>query len=144
MEGEEALKRRAEEKFFEKGEFKPRELYVLVERASNFVTINEKGDVFIKLSKCTGLEKVQLVLSARLLGNKLRPEISPELTLEEVAKYAELEPKVAGARLVDSAKLEFAERISKGTYKASSLAKVKEFIKKLEETYMKKEEGNKH
>jgi hypothetical protein len=78
MEEEEALKRRAEEKFFEKGEFKPRELYVLVERTSNFVTMNEKGDVFIKLSKCTGLEKVQLVLSARFLGNKLRPEISPE------------------------------------------------------------------
>jgi hypothetical protein len=136
-EKEEALRKRVEEKFFETVEYKPRELYTLVERASNFVTMNEKGDIFIKLSKCTGLEKVQLVLSARFLGNRLRKEINPTLTLEEIAKYAELESNVARARLADSVKSEFAEKVNKGTYKVRSLAKVKEFIGELEVTYMK-------
>jgi hypothetical protein len=135
---EEALRKRAEEKFFERGEFRPRELYALIERVSNFVTMNEKGDVFIKLSKCTGLEKVQLVLSARFLGNRLREEIHPELTYEEVAKYTGLEPKIATARLTDCVRLGFAERVSKGMYRVHSLTELKEFIDELETKYRRK------
>lgn len=142
-EKEEVMRRRAEEKFFKTEEFKPREVYMLIERASTFVKINEKGEVFIELQKCTDLEKVQLVLSARFLGSKLRKEINPIVTSEEIARYTELDSRIARARLTDAVKLNFAERIDRGTYRVRSFAKIKSFIDELETKYMKRESDNK-
>ena len=121
----------------------PREVYALIERASTFVEVNEKGEVFIEFPKCTDLEKVKLVLSARFLGNKLCEEMSPIVTSKEVARYTELEPKVARARLADTVESKFAERVDRGTYKVQSFAKIKSFIDELEAKYLKREGDNK-
>lgn len=139
--GLESKRKKALTKFFEEGEFRPEELYDLVERCADFGTLNPKtGDVFIKKEfKLATKEQVALVPVVRFLGSRVDEGIEPGATIEEVAKYVTIDEPIARARLSDSTRKGLLMRIGTGSYSARSLATVKKFIEGLENKYKGKE-----
>lgn len=141
----ESKRKKAMAKFFEDFEFKPEELYDLVERCADFGSMNPKtGDVNVKKEyKLSIIDQVALVPVVRYLGAKINEKVQPGVTIEEVAKYLTIDVPIARARLSDSTlKKGLLMRIGAGLYTARSLASVKKFIEGLEKKY-KGEENNK-
>jgi hypothetical protein len=137
----ELRRKKAMAKFFEEVEFRPEEIYGLVERCADFGTLNPKtGDVFIRREhKLTTKEQVALVPVVRFLGSQVDEKIDPVVTIEEVAKYVTIDEPVARARLSDFTRGGLLTRMGTGSYSARSLATVKRFIEGLERKYKGKE-----
>lgn len=133
----ESRRKKAIAKFFEKVEFRPEELYDLVERCADFGTLNPKtGDVFIKREhKLATKEQIALVPVVRFLGSRVDEEVEPGVTIEEVAKFVTIDEPMARARLSEFTRKGLLMRIGTGSYSARSLASVKKFIEGLESKY---------
>lgn len=134
----EALKREAEESLFTNRDVLKRELYKLAKTLGNFVSItkDELSRVFIDESyDFTALEKVGLVLCARFIGNKIREDVDPVVAINEVSEYAQLDYKMASARLSDLVREGLLERVDKGKYVVKSFKKAKKFIEGINEKY---------
>lgn len=135
----EVKKKKALEKFLEDREFSPEEIYDLVDKCANFVTINRSGDVFIK-GRLTVKEKIALIAIARFLGHRvINEKINSMVTIEEVAHYASTDESIARARLSDLARKDSLLRsIERGSYTVKSLVAAKKFIEHLEMKRIKK------
>ena len=128
---EDELRKKAIERFFEDESFEQHQLYELVNKSSDFATINDAGNVFIKQKNVSMKDKVGLVACARLLGSNLKEQISPIVSGEDVARLLLIEVNYAGARLSDLAKEGILERVERGSYRARSLSTVNRFVEAL-------------
>lgn len=125
---EEELRRKATERFFEEAEFKPRQVYKLVIRLSDYITINRKGEASIKKEDMTTKDKVGLVVCARFLGSLLDEEITPVVSTEELVRYTLIQKNAVSARLTELVREGVVTRSARGSFTAKSLSAAKRFI----------------
>lgn len=108
------------EQFLVDEELDSNKLAVLVEKALEFCVVSKKGAVDIRRGGFSGPERVRLVLGSRLIASKLDSAVSPDVTAEELSKYANLPPEQVRARVKDCIDDGFAERgeSGRGNYRA--------------------------
>ncbi len=136
----ETLKREAEESLFIDRSAAKLEIYKLAKILGNFAKIIEDESSRVVINEnydFTDLEKAGLVLCARFIGNEIREDVDPTVTINEVSEYAQLDYKVASARLSDLVKEGLLERVGKGKYLVKSIKEARKFIEKLKEKYQK-------
>jgi len=132
----EELEKRVREKFFEEREYSREYVLRFIERIADFVTVNPKTqEVNIVEPRLTAKEKVGLAVIARFLANQLEKEISPEVTIDEVAKYTRVDESQVRARLSDLVDENVLHRVAKGVYTVRSFPAVEKWVNKLIEKY---------
>jgi Fic family protein len=99
----------------------------LVEKALQHCVVHKGGTVEVRDRSLPGKDQVKLVLSARLLASKLEESLSGDVTVEEIAKSTDLPKNQVAARAKECLDERFAERTTRGSYKARAL-KVEEFL----------------
>jgi hypothetical protein len=102
-------------------------LEALIQRALPQCVVRKNGSVEIKRSDLTGKQTVKLVLAARLLASKLEESVVGEVTVEQMSEYTGLPKDQAAARCKECLDERFAERSTRGTYRARML-KIEEFL----------------
>jgi len=137
----EELERRVREKFFEEREYNKEYVLRFIERIADFVTVNPKTqEVNIIKSKLTTKEKVCLVVIARFLANQLEEGISPEVTIEEVARYTRIDEPQVRARLSELVDERVLYRVAKGVYSVRSFSAIEKWVNSIIEKYGGKKE----
>ncbi len=115
------------EKFIVDDELPNERLARLAEKALGHCVVHKNGSVELSDSRLSGKDQVRLVLSARLIASKLDTSLSDEVTVEQIAEYTGLPKNQAAARAKECLDERFAERASRGSYKARP-PKVQEFL----------------
>ena len=115
------------EQFLVDGEVQKERLAQLVRKALEHCVVHKNGAVELKHKSLAGKDQVKLVLSARLLASKLEESLSGDVTVEEIAESTGLPKNQVAARAKECLDERFAERSTRGSYKARSL-KVEEFL----------------
>ena len=132
----EELEKRVREKFFEEREYSREYVLRFIERIADFVKVNPKTqEVNIIDPRLTAKERVGLVVIARFLANQLEKEISPEVTIDEVAKYTRVDEPQVRARLSDLVDDNVLHRVVKGVYTVRSFSAIEKWVNKLIEKY---------
>lgn len=106
---------------------KSEKLAELIQKALPHCVVRKNGTVELKRSDLSGKQAVKLVLAARLLASKLDEAIVGEVTVEQLSEYTGLPKDQASARSKECLDERFAERSSRGSYKARPL-KAEEFL----------------
>lgn len=105
-------------------------LEVLIQKALPHCVVRKNGGVEIKRSDLSGKQSVKLVLAARFLASKLDETVAGDVTVEQVAEYTGLPKDQAAARAKDCLEERFADRSTRGSYRARPL-KIEEFLDSL-------------
>jgi hypothetical protein len=87
----------------------------------------------LKSSALSGREQIRLVLAGRLIASKLDPEVSGEVTVDQMHEYTGLPKNQAAARAKECIDDKFAERSVRGSYKAR-VHKLEQFLDRLPAT----------
>jgi hypothetical protein len=118
------------EQFLVDDEIRTDRLEQLVRKALPHCVVDKKGAVHIKDVGRSGKEQVKLALAGRLVASKLDEAVSGEVTVEQLAEYTGLPKNQAAARAKECLDEKFADRSSRGSYKAR-VNKVEEFLNSL-------------
>ena len=92
--------------------------------------VDKKGAVHLKSSALSGKEQIRLVLAGRLIASKLDPEVSGEVTVDQLHEYTGLPKNQAAARAKECIDDKFAERSVRGSYRAR-MHKLEQFLDRL-------------
>jgi hypothetical protein len=135
----EGLRTRTIKKFVEDREFEEVKMLELVDRLSDYATVNKLGDVFLKKEDLTDGEKAMIVLSARFLGHYLEPESMNETaSVEDVVRYGNMDKMIANARLAELSNEHLVDRVGKGMYRVRSAATLQKWLDGLGAKYYEK------
>lgn len=94
-------------------------LAVLIEKLLPYCRVQRDGVVDITAAGLSAPQAVRLVMAARLAASKLEgSEVAGEVGVEEIAEFAGIAKNQARARLKDAVDSKFAERTSRGSYRA--------------------------
>jgi hypothetical protein len=115
------------EQFLVDGEVHKERLAQLVQKALEHCVVHKNGAVELRHKSLGGRDQVKLVLSARLLASKLDESLSCDVTVEEIAESTGLPKNQVAARAKDCLDDRFAERSTRGSYKARG-PKIEEFL----------------
>ena len=96
-----------------------KDLERVVNRAIQYCFVDESGRVHVKAMDKQGKVRAQLALAARAIANQLDGNISPDMSVEEVAACTGLPANQARARLSKLAGEHFAEPVARGKYRAN-------------------------
>jgi len=118
------------ERFVIDDEVRSERLEGLIQKALPHCVVHKNGGVEVKGARLSGRQLVKLVLAARLLASKLEGDIACDVTVEQIAEYTGLPKAQAAARAKECLDERFAERSSRGSYKAR-LLKIDEFLDQL-------------
>ena len=105
-------------------------LAALIKKLLPICVVNKKGVVQIKRSGLPGRDLVKIVLVARLVAHKLDESIPDELDAAALAANTGMPRNQVAARAKEVVDEAFAERTTRGNYRAS-LWKVNEFLEEL-------------
>jgi hypothetical protein len=119
------------DKFLVDDNMTPDKLGEQIEKLLTYCIVRKNGTVDILAGEFSGKDLVKLVLSARLLASKIvESPVSSEVTAEEIAEFTGLPKNQAVARAKEIVDEKFAERNTRGSYKARP-HKVDRFIAEL-------------
>ena len=118
------------EQFLVEDEIRTERLEQLIRKALPHCVVDKKGVVHIKDARRSGKEQVKLALAGRLVASKLDDAVSEDVTVEQLAEYTGLPKNQAAARAKECLDEKFADRSSRGTYKAR-VNKTEEFLDSL-------------
>jgi hypothetical protein len=99
----------------------------LIQKALPYCVVRKNGSVQLKRSDLSGKQQVKLVLIARLIGSRLDEAVTGDVLVEQISEYTGLPKDQAAARAKECLDERFAERSSRGSYKARPL-KVEAFL----------------
>lgn len=105
-------------------------LAALIKKLLPICVVDKKGVVQIKRSGLPGRALVKIVLLARLVAHKLDESIPDELDAEALAVNTRMPKNQAAARAKEAVDEAFAERTTRGNYRAC-MWKVDEFLEEL-------------
>jgi hypothetical protein len=106
-------------------------LGLLLQRLLKFCIVRKDGGVEIVGQGFSGKTLVKMVLSARLVASKLQgSNVSGEVTAEEISQFTGLPKDQVTARSKECVDERFAERTSRGSYKARQ-HKLDEFLEEV-------------
>ncbi len=88
----------------------------MLKKVTKHAKVSKEGKVFLLSKDAIAEKRLKMILVARFLANKLHAEISPQVSVEELAEYASLEKKQTAARMAEIVKDNFAKRDSKGVF----------------------------
>ena len=114
-------------KFLVEDDVRNEKLEELIQKALPYCVVRKNSSVELKRSDLSGKQQVKLVLVARLIGSKLDEAVSGDVSVEQISEYTGLPKDQAAARAKECLDERFAERSSRGSYKARPL-KVEEFL----------------
>jgi hypothetical protein len=118
------------DKFLIDDEVRTERLERLINKALPHCVVHRNGSVELKQEGLAGKDQVKLVLTARVIASKLDESVSDEVAVDQIAEYTGLPKNQAAARAKECLDERFAERSSRGTYKAR-LMKIEEFLNAL-------------
>jgi hypothetical protein len=103
----------------------------MIEKLLPFCLVRRNGAVEIVGGGLSGKDQVKLILSARLVASKLGgTAVTGDVTVDEVGQYTGLPRNQAAARAKECFDERFAERTSRGSYRAR-LHKLDDFLEQL-------------
>jgi hypothetical protein len=106
----------------------------LIQKLLPYCVVRKNGTVEITQGKLAARALVKLVLSARLVASKLSgSSVNGEVTAEEIAEFTGLPKNQAAARAKESVDERFAERSTRGSYRARQ-NKLDDFLEGLSES----------
>jgi hypothetical protein len=105
----------------------------LIQKALPYCIVRKNGSVELRRSDLSGKQQVKVTLTARFLASKLDESIVGDVTVEQLSEYTGLPKDQAAARAKECLDERFADRSSRGSYKARPL-KIEEFLNTLKET----------
>ena len=118
------------EQFLVEDDVQNEKLEQLIQKALPYCTVRKNGTVEVKRSDFSGKQQIKLVLSARFIASKLDESIVGDVTVEQLSEYTGVPKDQAAARAKECLDERFAERSSRGSYKARPL-KIEEFLDSL-------------
>jgi hypothetical protein len=102
-------------------------LEAITTKLLKYCVIDKAGQVHVSDRSLTSKQRVMLVLSARLVASQLDPEISGDVTVDEMAKATGLPENQVRARGNDWVALKFAESPKRGVFRAVQY-KIDDFV----------------
>jgi hypothetical protein len=121
------------QQFLVDGDIQNDRLAQMVEKALEHCVVHKSGTVEVRNRLLAGKDQVKLVLSARLLASKLDDSLSDDVTVEQIAESTGLPKNQVAARAKDCMDERFAERTTRGSYRARAL-KIDKFLETLSKT----------
>jgi hypothetical protein len=104
--------------FIVEGDVLKERLEALVSKALQHCRIDKSGQVLISDTELSGRDQVKLILAARAIAAQLDPDIHPEVSVVEIAKYTGLPANQVRARGRECIEHKFAESSAAGVYRA--------------------------
>ena len=91
---------------------------VLVAKALKLCRVDNRGRIHFENKKLSGKDKVKVALAARAIASELDANISPDVTIRELAQYVGLPENQVRARCTEIVAEHYADSPARGVFRA--------------------------